>query len=1013
MKIEKNRRQNLIRPATLVGVLIIVAAAVIVPFYSISASSSTARVIGNARSAAVNAGRLGSSALVPAGIGPWSRTSFLAAPATGTIAIFAADCTTPKTTFTLGETVCAKVVGESATNRWVNWIDSSSNITHGGPGVTDITNNTSQDFLYAPPATGLWKAAIADSSDSAITSTQFTVDPPAPIATYAMPGCVVPKTDFDLGETVCAKASGVPNTLFPWHINWVDPAGFVRQADVASNDDSTQYTYTLPNAPTTVVNGQTVDNRGTWRANVVRSNGSVRSTARFVVHEPTNPQADVLVQKFQRDSADSIHVGENAAFIVVVVNAGPDSAAGVHLLDSVPAGGTLVSFNQDSGPTCAPASPGDCTIAAMTNGDRAEFTVIYTIGGSPGPSQTSASISSTTADPNTDNNSSTANFVVAPGSGGGGGTCELTCPSDVVAFANTTEGGERGAHVTFDAAVGTGTCGAITATPASGSFFPNGTTVVSVTSETGDGECHFTVTVEEESGNVSIICPSNKAGTADANCEASFNLGTPTTAGDNVTVTVSRSDGKPMYDCDVNNQNCVRKTTDLPFGVGVTTVTWIAYSHTTPGPYATPEAEEAARNGSDSCTQTVTVNDVTAPNIAATDQTVSADANCQAVIPDYSSTVSDNCACASSDTSEGCEDHSRFTVTQTPAPGTIVGPGAHAVHIEANDGSSNNGGAGNTSSKDITFTVNDTTAPVITCPANQTVNTEPGTCAAHVVTGTATATDNCDTTPTITGTRSDGRPLTDTYPGGTTTITWRATDDAGNFSECSQTITVEDHENPTIVCPAPIVQGTDDGVCSATVNPGQPTANDNCGTPTVTGTRSDGQPLNAPYPKGTTTITWTATDSSGNQASCTQTITVYDDEAPTFTFTGTQTMWPPNHKYKTFTLANLVASVQDNCDGPIPVSSVVITKVTSDEIENGNGDGNTMNDIVIAADCKSVQLRSEREGNGNGRVYTIFFSVRDAAGNVGTGSTKVVVPHNPGETAIDSGPHYTVMSNCP
>ena len=47
---------------------------------------------------------------------------------------------------------------------------------------------------------------------------------------------------------------------------------------------------------------------------------------------------------------------------------------------------------------------------------------------------------------------------------------------------------------------------------------------------------------------------------------------------------------------------------------------------------------------------------------------------------------------------------------------------------------------------------------------------------------------------------------------------------------------------------------------------------------------------------------------------------------------------------------------------------MVIDKVTSDEIENGNGDGNTMNDIVIAGDCKSVQLRSEREGNGDGRV---------------------------------------------
>jgi hypothetical protein len=140
---------------------------------------------------------------------------------------------------------------------------------------------------------------------------------------------------------------------------------------------------------------------------------------------------------------------------------------------------------------------------------------------------------------------------------------------------------------------------------------------------------------------------------------------------------------------------------------------------------------------------------------------------------------------------------------------------------------------------------------------------------------------------------------------------------------------------------------------------------------------------------------------------------VVDAQAPVIVLNGqTPSMWPPNHKYQTFQVTNFVTSVTDNCGGT-SVSAVHITKVTSDEIENGNGDGNTMNDIVIAADCKSVQLRSEREGSGNGRVYTIFFSVQDASGNVGTASAKVVVQHNPGETAVDSGPHYTVNSNCP
>jgi len=48
-------------------------------------------------------------------------------------------------------------------------------------------------------------------------------------------------------------------------------------------------------------------------------------------------------------------------------------------------------------------------------------------------------------------------------------------------------------------------------------------------------------------------------------------------------------------------------------------------------------------------------------------------------------------------------------------------------------------------------------------------------------------------------------------------------------------------------------------------------------------------------------------------------------------------MWPPNHKYESFTVSDFVTSASDNCDANVGLSSVVIEKVTSDEIENGNG----------------------------------------------------------------------------
>ena len=89
--------------------------------------------------------------------------------------------------------------------------------------------------------------------------------------------------------------------------------------------------------------------------------------------------------------------------------------------------------------------------------------------------------------------------------------------------------------------------------------------------------------------------------------------------------------------------------------------------------------------------------------------------------------------------------------------------------------------------------------------------------------------------------------------------------------------------------------------------------------------------------------------------------------------------------------------------------SVYIEKVTSDESENGNGDGNTLNDIVITS-YNSVDLRAERAGNGNGRVYNIYLAVKDLAGNTGTAVYKVTVPHSKKDEAIDDGAVYEVVS---
>jgi hypothetical protein len=88
-------------------------------------------------------------------------------------------------------------------------------------------------------------------------------------------------------------------------------------------------------------------------------------------------------------------------------------------------------------------------------------------------------------------------------------------------------------------------------------------------------------------------------------------------------------------------------------------------------------------------------------------------------------------------------------------------------------------------------------------------------------------------------------------------------------------------------------------------------------------------------------------------------------------------------------------------------------KITSDEAEDGNGDGSTLNDIVIAGDCKSAQLRAERSVSGNGRVYVITFKVQDSAGNFTTSTARVTVRSSPSIPAVEDAPMYTVNSSCP
>ena len=397
----------------------------------------------------------------------------------------------------------------------------------------------------------------------------------------------------------------------------------------------------------------------------------------------------------------------------------------------------------------------------------------------------------------------------------------ITCPADITM---SNDAGECNAIVNWTVPTPEDNCPGTTITSASNDpneVFPVGTTTVSyvITDAAGNtAECSFDLTVVDNE-NPTITCPADITVSSDAGiCTASgVDLGSPVT-GDNCGIASITNDSSE------------------PYVLGNNTITWTV----------TDDAGNTAI-----CTQTVTVEDTEDPTIECpADITVSSDAGiCTASGADLGTPVTtDNCGVASV-VNDGVEPYALGTTTIT---WTVTDD------------------AGNTAICTQTITVEDTEDPTITCPADITVDVDAGICTASGVDlGLPVTSDNCGVASVV----NDG---VEPYALGDNTITWTVTDDAGNTAICTQTVTVEDTEDPTITCPVDITVSSDAGICTASgVDLGTPVTSDNCGVASVV---NDGV---EPYALGTTTITWTVTDDAGNTAICTQTVTVEDTEDPT------------------------------------------------------------------------------------------------------------------------------------
>lgn len=115
-------------------------------------------------------------------------------------------------------------------------------------------------------------------------------------------------------------------------------------------------------------------------------------------------------------------------------------------------------------------------------------------------------------------------------------------------------------------------------------------------------------------------------------------------------------------------------------------------------------------------------------------------------------------------------------------------------------------------------------------------------------------------------------------------------------------------------------------------------------------------------------------------------------------------LWPPNHK-----LVNISINGVTDADGD-PIT-ITITHITQDEPVNRLGDGDSAPD-GFGVGTSEAQIRAERSGTGNGRVYTISFTADDGKGGDCTNTVQVGVPHDQGkgQIPIDDGQNYDSTS---
>ncbi|MFZ1704109.1 MAG: HYR domain-containing protein [Saprospiraceae bacterium] len=191
---------------------------------------------------------------------------------------------------------------------------------------------------------------------------------------------------------------------------------------------------------------------------------------------------------------------------------------------------------------------------------------------------------------------------------------------------------------------------------------------------------------------------------------------------------------------------------------------------------------------------------------------------------------------------------------------------------------------------------------------------------------------------------------------------YRINDIYSNQATCMQSITVSDMIMPMITCPPDITTGNSDDGRNTMVIVDMPLASDNCALASVINDFNDTNDASDYYPVDTTYITWTATDTAMNTASCVMSVIVFDNTPPD--------LFCPSEE--------LLSCAQDL---PDPFADYF-------EFELAGGDA--MDETLL--DTSSFALLDEFSDNQTcPETITRVYVISDEAGNSGTCSQEFII----------------------